>query len=501
MSSRLCVKFALRGVALIAVLCHAPIVSATHHRVEVREIYPGAVGAPNAQFIELQAWSASQTLYAGFTVTVHDAAGTKIATYNLGNVTNGVNQATVLLATPSAATFFGITPDFTMSADIPLAAGMVCYHNFDCVSWGAFTGTTPPSPSGSPFAPSTGLQLGRAILRDATGGTSATLLDSTDDTDNSEADFDFVSAPTPKNNAGSSGALPSFPKVDLNDDGKTDFTLFRTSNGRWFSDTDANGTANLGVYFGIGGDVPVPMDYNGDGTVDLAVFRPSSGTWYLDFDKNGMHDLSVRFGSSGDVPVPADYDGDGNADIAIYRPSARKWFVDLDNNGSTDLQAIFGAAGDIPVPGDWNDDRKADFAQYRPSTGEWHVDSDRLGGHDFSMFVGGSSDRPIPADYNGDGTLDPAVYRPSTRRYIVDWNRDATPDLNRVFGASGDFPAVGDYNGDAVADIGLYRPSTRRWIIDIANDGTIDHNVVFGGTNDVIVREGSWILDTLGLTP
>ncbi|MBW8009953.1 MAG: hypothetical protein FVQ83_01750 [Chloroflexi bacterium] len=222
--------------------------------------------------------------------------------------------------------------------------------------------------------------------------------------------------------------------ADFDADGDTDVSVFRPSNGSWYTST-----AGLLATFGIAGDIPVPQDYDGDGDADIVVYRPSNGRWY--FYGGG----SVGFGITGDIPMPCDYDGDGDADIAIYRPSNGRWYVK--DQGYT----AYGIAGDIPVPGDYDGDGDCDVAIYRPSNGRWYVQ-----GQGYSAW-GIPGDIPVPGDYDGDGDFDVAIYRPSNGRWYV---------LGQgyvAYGIAGDIPVPGDYDGDGDWDETIYRPSNGRW--------------------------------------
>jgi hypothetical protein len=74
-------------------------------------------------------------------------------------------------------------------------------------------------------------------------------------------------------------------------------------------------------------DPPAPTpqrpvsDYNGDGKTDPTVWRPSEGRWYI----AGVTQLT--WGVPGDIPVPGDYNGDGKADPTVWRPSEGRWYI------------------------------------------------------------------------------------------------------------------------------------------------------------------------------
>jgi hypothetical protein len=129
-----------------------------------------------------------------------------VATPNLltADVSRGANQSTILIATPQAASLIEGTADGTLSPSGQLdpAGGAVCWEAIDCVSWGSFSGAL-PSPAGTP---ATAIPDGMALRRTISPGC-ASLLEPTDDRDNSAADFSPV-FPAPRPNSVSPSERP-----------------------------------------------------------------------------------------------------------------------------------------------------------------------------------------------------------------------------------------------------------------------------------------------------
>jgi hypothetical protein len=194
-------KSAGLAVAVVATslfaLLPAPA-SATFHEMSVREVYPGSIANPNAEYVELQMWNSGQEFVGGHVLHVYGSTGAKADTLLPSDVGNGVNQATILIATPEATTQFSVNADFALSSSGQLDpnGGAVCWESLDCVSWGAFSGGPLPSPAGSP-APVIPDEM---ALRRTIAPSCSTLLEVKDDRDNSAQDFSAV-FPSPRPNS------------------------------------------------------------------------------------------------------------------------------------------------------------------------------------------------------------------------------------------------------------------------------------------------------------
>lgn len=108
------------------------------------------------------------------------------------------------------------------------------------------------------------------------------------------------------------------PRIgDLTGDGKSDLVSVDLSTYNVTIRDYATGNTQT-LRFGKSGDIYVPTDFDNDGKGDLTVWRESEGNWWT--MRSSDNTVSVaRWGASGDIPVPGDYDGDGITDPAVWR--------------------------------------------------------------------------------------------------------------------------------------------------------------------------------------
>lgn len=204
---RLFVPAVIGLLGALSLVLSAPL-HAAFHLMKVVQVFPGTAAAPNAQYVIIQMYSGGQNQVSGHGITVFDAAGVQIQQFLFsGAVANGANQSRILIATPEAVSFFGLSADLSMSAALLSAGGKVCFDSQpeDCLAWGNYSGSL--LGIGTPYNVANGLRSGRAAIRrlDIAGG--ASTLEAADDTDNCANDF-VEGLPDARNNAGQIGVIP-----------------------------------------------------------------------------------------------------------------------------------------------------------------------------------------------------------------------------------------------------------------------------------------------------
>ncbi len=194
---------------------------------------------------------------------------------------------------------------------------------------------------------------------------------------------------------GTTGDVPA--AGDWDGDGRADLAVYR--NGQtagaqsyfFYRPTATAGVDFRTFYFGASGDKPVSGDFDGDGRLDPTVFRPSNGVWY---SLNSAANISTatQWGIASDKLVPADYNGDGRTDFAVFRNGL--WCI-LPSNSTAAQYFNWGNSTDKPVPADYDGDGRADVAVYRDGT--WHIQQSTGGTRSVSFGV--STDIPTPTAY------------------------------------------------------------------------------------------------------
>ena len=265
------------------------------------------------------------------------------------------------------------------------------------------------------------------------------------------------------------GVYKAYPalgeQVDFFGEGRADFTVWRPSNGTFYS-TDGSGNQKAKAW-GVSTDNPVIGDYDGDGKTDVAVFRPSIGSWLITYSSNGKV-VTKGWGTYGDIEVPGDYDGDGKTDYAVWRPSDGNWYIIQSSNGQ-EVTRGWGEEGDIPVPGDYDGDGKTDFAVWRPSNATFYI-IQSSNGQEVTRAFGEEGDIPVPGDYDGDGKTDYAVFRPSVGTWFIIYSSNGEI-VTKAWGTKGDVPVARDYDGDGKTDYAVWRPSDGTWFVIYSTSG------------------------------
>lgn len=241
---------------------------------------------------------------------------------------------------------------------------------------------------------------------------------------------------------------------------RSDWGVFRPSNGTWYIDDLFFGQQTVTQQWGVSTDKLVPADYDGDGSTDIAVWRGSEGTFYILNSRDASFSV-IPWGLANDSPVIGDFDGDDKADAAVWRASTGTFYVRNSAQPATFTAQPWGQFGDSLACGDYDGDGKTDFGIQRPGSGLGTFYVLRSGDGSFmAQQFGFSSDLVVPGDFDGDGKNDIAVYRTAgSTFYMLGSQSSAFTAIQ--WGASGDVVVPGNYGGVGTrSDLCVWRPST-----------------------------------------
>jgi hypothetical protein len=122
--------------------------------------------------------------------------------------------------------------------------------------------------------------------------------------------------------------------------------------------SNAAGSADVKLWFGLPGETRVTGDWDGNGTTTVGLYDQSTGVWRLrNANSPGAAEIEFQYGGPGLAPVTGDWDGDGTTTIGVYNQSTGAWALRNSNGaGSPNMEAQYGGPQWDPVTGDWDGD-------------------------------------------------------------------------------------------------------------------------------------------------
>jgi len=444
-------RFAFALAPLLAALAFPA--TGTFHLMKIVEVFGGTAASPNAKYVVLQMYASGQNLVQGHMLIVYDAAGAQVATYSFPqNVANSASQSKILIATPEAQGFFGVSADLTMSATIVAAGGKVCFDasQIDCVAWGNYTGTA--TGVGTPFNAGGGLIPGRAAIRRLDISGVPTLLEGSDDTNNCANDF-VAGLPAPRNNAGSSGTVPpgtcgngAIEALEQCDDHNT---------------ADGDGCSSTCQVTAVTPPAhPAAGDFNGDGRSDVFWRNTSNGTNVIWRSASATTQQSVATVSNQAWRVAGrgDFDADGRADV-LWRNSvsgANTLWRSANAATPQGVAPVSSQAWQVAGVGDFNHDNRADILWRNNSSGANVIWRSGNSATPQAVATVATSWRVAGVgDFNNDGNAD-ILWRSTSTGANVLWRSGssaASQALRTLADQNWKVVGVGDFNNDGSADI------------------------------------------------
>jgi hypothetical protein len=379
---------------------------------------------------------------------------------------------------------------YTGSSNFPTASPFQASNNGDDDAFITKLNTSGSSLLYSTYLGGSGGDSSRGIVVDSYGNVYVTGV-------TTSADFPAANAFQSSNSGGFDAFvmkinLSRIVFGDFDGDGISDITVWRSTNGVWYSLPSNSPGSYTGSSWGVESDHPVAGDYDGDGKSDIAVWRPSEGVWYVLPSNSPATYTAIPWGLNSDIPVHGDYDGDGTDDIAVWRSDTGTWYILPSGSPGTYTSMQWGMNTDTTVPADYDGDGKADAAVWR--LGTWYILKSSVPDTYSSTEWGMSSDIPVPGDYDADGKTDIAVWRPSTGVWYI--LPSSTPeDYTAIsWGMDGDAPVLSDIDGDGRADISVWRPSDGTWYLLPSNSPGTYTATQWGVETDVPISSLTGIL-------